>query len=79
DLGQFTAHSAAPTLHQELDIILSHVEKQLTLKLYDHLKGLVSASDMRNRKFIAENRTFIINSINQQLSLEIATSFNAIY
>ncbi|KIH71974.1 dynamin family protein [Salinicoccus roseus] len=79
DLEQFTAHSAAPTLHQELDIILSHVEKQLTLKLYDHLKGLVSASDMKNRKFIAENSTFLINSINQQLSLEIATSFNAIY
>ncbi|WP_342387055.1 dynamin family protein [Salinicoccus bachuensis] len=78
-LDQFTAQSVAPTLHQELDIILSHVEKQLTLKLYDYLKALVSSSDMRNRKFIAENRTFLTNSINQHLSLELATSFNAIY
>ncbi|GAB3060051.1 dynamin family protein [Salinicoccus sesuvii] len=75
----FTATATAPTLHQELDIILSHTKKQLTLKLYDQLKGLISPSDMNDARFISDNQAYLVNTINHHLGLETATSFNAIY
>lgn len=78
-IDRFTASAVAPTLHQELDIILSHTKKQLTLKLYDQLKSMISPSDMKNNRFISDNLSYLANTINQHLGLEAATSFNAVY
>ncbi|AKG74105.1 dynamin family protein [Salinicoccus halodurans] len=79
DLESHTAMDIVPLLDQEIDIILSHIDRQLELKLYDHLKGLVTVSDMGDRKYMSKNEAFLKNDINQFLSIEAATSFNAIY
>ncbi len=78
-LADYSAQQFAHTLQQEIDIILSHTEKQLKLKLYDYLKYLISAADIKDRNFIADNLTALSNDINQHLGLELATSFNAVY
>ncbi|TVT29566.1 hypothetical protein FO441_04590 [Salinicoccus cyprini] len=78
-IDRFTVISVAPTLHQELGIILSHTKKQLTLKLYDQLKSLISPVDMKNGHFLSDNRAYLTNVIDQHLGLETATSFNAVY
>lgn len=78
-LESHTAMNIVPLLDQEIDIILSHIDRQLELKLYDHLKGLVTVSDMEDRKYMSKNEAFLKNDINQFLSIEAATIFNAIY
>ncbi|MFC3418222.1 dynamin family protein [Salinicoccus hispanicus] len=78
-IDRFTVTAIASTLHQELDIILSHTKKQLTLKLYDQLKSMISPADMKNGHFLTDNQAYLSNAINQHLGLETATSFNAVY
>lgn len=79
NLKTHTAMDIVPLLDQEIDIIHSHMDRQLELKLYDHLKGLVTVSDVGDRKHMSKNESFLKNEINQFLSIEAATAFNAIY
>ena len=78
-LKRHTAMDLVPLLDQEIDIIHSHMDRQLELKLYDHLKGLLTVSDMGDKKYMSKNEVFLKNEINQFLSIEAATGFNAIY
>ncbi len=78
-LKTHTAMDIVPLLDQEIDIILSHMDRQLELKLYDHLKGMLTVSDMDDRKYISKQEAFLKSEINQFISIEAATSFNAIY
>ncbi|WP_411841840.1 dynamin family protein [Salinicoccus sp. HZC-1] len=78
-LEAFTAMDVVPLLDQEIDIIHSHMDRQLELKLYDHLKGLVTVSDIGDRRYMSKNAAFLRSNINQFLSIEAATGFNAIY
>ncbi|KKK35615.1 hypothetical protein WN59_01955 [Salinicoccus sediminis] len=79
ELRNHTAMDMVPLLDQEADIILSHMDRQLELKLYDHLKGLITVHDMSDRKFMAKNEAMLRREINQFLSMEAATAFNAVY
>ena len=79
ELRNHTAMDMVPLLDREADIILTHMDRQLELKLYDHLKGLITVHDMSDRKFMAKNEAMLRREINQFLSIEAATAFNAVY
>jgi len=79
EIKKHSAMDIVPLLDQETDIILSHMDRQLELKLYDHLKGLITVHDISDRKFMTENEALLKSEINQFLSIEAATAFNAVY
>src|SRR5699024_6169063 len=79
EIKKHSAMDIVPLLDQETDIILSHMDRQLELKLYDHLKGLITVHDISDRMFMTKNEALLKSEINQFLSIEEATAFNAVY
>lgn len=78
-LYNFNAADIVPQLDQEIDIVYTHMDRQLELKLYDHLKGLINVSNISDRKFLSKNEALLTSNINSFLTIETATSFNAVY
>lgn len=79
DIKGITAQSVYDTLKQEIDIILSYITKRLKLQLYDHLKGLLTVSQMSSKHYLKDNGTLVARNIDDFLTLETSIVFNAIY
>jgi len=79
DLPSMQAASLNDTLKQEIDIILTYLTKRLELQLYDHLKGILTVSQMSNKHYIKENKAMLTQNIEGFMTLETSIAFNAIY
>lgn len=79
DINSITALSVYDTLKQEIDIVLSYITKRLELQLYDHLKGLLTVSQMSSKHYLKDNSTLVARNIDDFLTLETGIAFNAIY
>jgi small GTP-binding protein len=76
---RFTVFTVKPRLTQEIDVVLTFIRKRFELKLYDHLKNLITSNDAEDKDYLTKHQAIISNDINDFLTLEISTVFNAIY
>lgn len=63
----------------EIDMLLNHIEKLLSLKLYDYLKSQLSVSEMDDKRYITKHVTALKQGIEQFIYIQVATSFNSVY
>lgn len=79
DINGIKAESINEPLKQEIDIILTYLKKRLELQLYDHLKGLLTVSQMSEKHYIKNSLPIIVRNIEDFLTLETSIAFNAVY
>lgn len=63
----------------EIDMLFNHIEKQLSLKLYDYLKTQLSTNAMTEKHYVSKHMTSLKRGIEQFVFIQVATSFNSIY
>ena len=79
DLNDISASNFIKVLKQEIDIILTYLPKRLELQVYDHLKVLVTVSEMKDKSYLSKNANLLANNIDGYLTLETGVAFNAVY
>ncbi len=79
DLDGFNALQAESHLFQEIDVLLSFITRRFELKLYDHLKGMITVSHAQDKNHLVKNESLIRGDIEQFLTIEVSTVFNTIY
>lgn len=79
DLETFSAYTIQSNLHQEIDVLLSFINKRFELKLYDYLKGLITVSDIQDKNYLVKNESLLKNELEHFLTIEISTVFNTVY
>lgn len=79
EIESLSAKQFIKVLKQEIDIILTYLPKRLELQVYDHLKGLITVSEMRDKHYLSKHSTLVSKNIDSYLTLETGVAFNAIY
>ncbi|CAM4151510.1 dynamin family protein [Lacicoccus alkaliphilus] len=79
DLADFSAFRLESPLHQEIGVLLAFISRRFELQLYDHLKGMITVSDAQDKRFLVKKEALIKSNIEQFLTIEVSTVFNAVY
>lgn len=78
-LSTLHAKNVSPKLFQEIDVVLSFIKKRFELKLYDYLKGLITAADAVEKNYLTKHESIFSRRINDFLTLETSIVFNSVY